>query len=75
MYSINYSVFGLYCYIVFVLASTHWFGCFYHLVTQLNPNPNLTLSPTVSSEFTCNVFCSRDVNPPLPNPLLHPPMP
>jgi len=32
MYSINYSVFGLYCYIAFVFASTHWFACFYHLV-------------------------------------------
>jgi len=35
MYSINYSVFGLYCYIVFVLASTHWFGCFYHLIKYI----------------------------------------
>lgn len=35
MYSINYSVFGLYCYIAFVFASTHWFGCFYHLVTNI----------------------------------------
>jgi len=31
-YSINYAVFGLYCYIVFVFAATHWFACFYRLI-------------------------------------------
>jgi len=35
MYSINYSVFGLYCYIAFVFFSTHWFGCFYRLVAYI----------------------------------------
>jgi len=40
MYSINYSVFGLYCYIVFVFMSTHWFGCFYHLVAYVENGSN-----------------------------------
>lgn len=40
MYSINYSVFGLYCYIVFVFASTHWFGCFYRLVAFIEDDQN-----------------------------------
>jgi len=38
MYSINYSVFGLYCYIAFVFASTHWFGCFYRLIAFIEDN-------------------------------------
>ena len=35
MYSINYAVFGLYVYVVFVISSTHWFGCFYRLVAYI----------------------------------------
>merc|ERR1711871_287488 len=57
MYSINYSVFGLYCYILFVFASTHWFGCFYHLVRYVeNTNPNWVVANTSPSDNKGEVY-------------------